>query len=88
MTVPCVSFPQLLYIRAKITTNGPASVTWRWETSDGNSANFTILFIESGAQTVEGHIHVGSAGDYLAKLRVISPNNKVGRAEAHVACTP
>ena len=88
MTVPCASLPQVLYIRAKITTNGPASVTWRWETSAGNSANVTTLFIESGAQTVEYQIHAGSAGDYLAKLRVISPNGKVGRAEAHVACTP
>src|SRR5215510_3653356 len=48
MNVACDAFPQSVIITAFITTNGPAIVIWRWESSAGKtSPENNVLFDEA-----------------------------------------
>jgi len=65
--------------RGAITTNGPATVTYRWEISkDGSyfhgTANATLIFTEAGTQTLNPGADHGGCGNYVVKLIVAGPN--------------
>jgi hypothetical protein len=56
------------YVKATITTNGPATVKYQWLQSDGNNSssnpgpNYTLKFTEAGSQTLtrEWSFHLGA----------------------------
>jgi hypothetical protein len=90
MNVACDAFPRLVTIRVRITTNGPATVLWRWEevnTGDA-SAGENIFFEEGGTRTVEDLYQVKSARDYKLIVRILEPNEVTGEATFKAVCTP
>lgn len=89
LNVACNAFPQSVSASAQITTNGPAVVTWRWETSMGDvSAEKTLLFEAEGAKTVQDYFSVRSANDHWINLHVLLPNDKSGGAYFKITCVP
>ena len=90
MNVSCNAFPRLVTINVRITTNGPATVLWRWEeVSTGDvSADQNILFEEGGTRSAEDLYQVRSARDYQLIVRTILPNEATGQATFKAVCTP
>jgi hypothetical protein len=67
--------PTMLFAQAVITVNGPGTVTYRWERSDGNSEPMeTVNFASAGSQTVNSLWQVNSSGSYWVRVHVFSPN--------------
>ena len=89
MNVACNGFPQVVTINARITTNGPATVVWRWESNTGDvSAEKNLLFEEGGTKTVQDLYQVKSARDYTMLVRTTQPNQLTGDANFKATCTP
>lgn len=90
MNVACNAFPRLVTINVRITTNGPATVLWRWEeVSTGDvSAEKYMLFEEGGTRTAEDLYQVRSARDYQLIVRTLEPNEATGEATFKAVCTP
>jgi len=89
MNVSCNAFPQFVSAGAEITSNGPAVVTWRWETSWGEvSREETLLFESEGTKSVQGYFRVSSANDYWINLHVLLPNDRADGAYFKVTCVP
>jgi hypothetical protein len=89
MHVACDAFPQVVIVSAQITTNGPAIVTWRWESSTGTvSAEKSLLFEEGTTRAVQEYVQVDSANDYSIQIRTLLPNVMIGQANFKVTCEP
>jgi hypothetical protein len=90
MNVACNAFPRLVTINVRITTNGPATVLWRWEEiSTGDiSTEKNILFDEGGTRSAEDLYQVRSARDYQLIVRTLQPNEATGEATFKAVCTP
>ena len=89
INVACGQFPQTVFFEAQIALNGPALVTWRLESSAGyTSAENTLVFEESGAQTANGYYQVPVAGDYWIKIHILKPNDMVEQLNFPANCTP
>jgi SH3 domain-containing protein len=60
---------------ASITTNGPATVQYRWGRSDGASAPVqTISFASAGTQNVTDTWTIGAGGSFYEYVDILSPN--------------
>jgi hypothetical protein len=89
LNVGCTSFPHYVTVSAEITTNGPATVTWRWETSAGETINGDgLLFFEFGSQGVFTTYRINAARDYWIQLHVLSPNDRTSRSTFKATCVP
>jgi hypothetical protein len=90
MNVACNAFPRLVTVNVQITTNGPATVLWRWEEINTGdvSAEKNILFEEGGTRTAEDLYQVKSARDYRLIVRTLLPNEVTGEATFKAVCTP
>jgi hypothetical protein len=89
MNVSCTAFPQYVTVNADITTNGPSTVAFRWETSEGESiAADSLLFLEAGSQAAFIYYKVIAAKDYWIQVHILAPNDMVGRATFKVICVP
>jgi hypothetical protein len=86
--VKCEEFPQTVFFEAKITANGPALVTWKWEANTGSSGEETIIFEEAGTKSVNNYYQVFLPGDYWIKVRVLKPNEISGQVSFPANCTP
>lgn len=88
LVVPGCVFPYSpVELKGSITTNGPATVKWRWETSQGDvSATSSLEFTSFGTKTIEDVYKVGAKGDYWIKLVVLGPNNDMAQATYEVVC--
>ncbi len=89
INVACNQFPQTVFFESEITTNGPALMTWRLETSTGYvSAEETLTYVESGSQTVNGYYQIPVAGDYWLKIHVLRPNDMTEQLNFPANCAP
>ncbi|HLA08499.1 MAG TPA: SH3 domain-containing protein [Anaerolineales bacterium] len=89
INVACDGFPLVVTINIQITTSGPATVTWRWETDTGDfSAEESLLFEEGGTKSVQDLYQVKSARDYTIFVRTYQPNEFMGNAVFKATCTP
>lgn len=90
LNVACNDFPRLVTINAQISTNGPATVVWRWEESSTGevSSEKNILFVEGGTKTVQELYQVKSARDYTMVVRAIQPNILIGQSNFKAICVP
>jgi hypothetical protein len=89
LTVTCSAFPQVVYMTAQITVNGPALVTWRWEASTGVvSSEGMLTFEESGTRIVRDYYKIGAPNDYWIRLHVLGPNDISEQANFLVLCNP
>jgi len=89
MNVPCESFPQYISATAEIVTSGPTNVTWRWESSDGESFDGDpLLYLDGSSQTVQLYYRVKGANNYWLDVHILSPNDTSGRAYFKVTCVP
>ena len=75
-----------------ITINGPGSVSYRWERSDGTSGSTqTINFTGSGTQTVNDNWTISSTTGFTGweKLHILSPNDLSSNQGVFViTCSP
>lgn len=68
---PC---PMVLNFNAVVTANGPGTVTYRWERSDGAfSQTQSIVFATAGSKTVGDTWQLGSSYSGWLRLRVLTP---------------
>jgi hypothetical protein len=90
MNVACNAFPRLVTVDVRITTNGPATVLWRWEeVSTGDiSVEQYIFFDEGGTRSTQDLYQVKSARDYRLIVRTLQPNEATGEATFKAVCTP
>lgn len=89
MNVACNAFPQYAVVNAEIIANGPTTVTWRWETSEGEEINAnSLLFLEAGSQGVFVSYRINTAKDYWIQVHILSPNDTTGRATFKATCVP
>jgi hypothetical protein len=89
LNVSCTAFPQYIIVNADITTNGPATVTWQWETSEGETINANpVLFLETSSQSDFVYYRVKAAKDYWIQVHILSPNDTTGRVTFKATCTP
>ena len=90
MNVACNAFPRLVTVNVRITTNGPATVLWRWEevnTGDISVEQY-IFFDEGGSRSVQDLYQVKSARDYRLIVRTLQPNEATGESTFKAVCTP
>jgi len=69
--------PNDVTFKGTITTNGPATVTYRWEVSGDKQEIMpeeTIEFTEAGTQKVSADVFSADCGNYAVKLRVTEPD--------------
>ena len=87
--VPGCVFPVGYSWNGVITVNGPVTVKWHWELSQGNIVGPTesLVFTAFGSHSLGDSYHIGSAGDSTVKLVVTSPNSLLGIAKFKVVCT-
>jgi len=72
------SCPKTFSCSAIITVNGPGTVTYRWERSDGlASSTQTAVFAAAGSQMVTTGWPRESSGSYWVRVRTLSPNEVV-----------
>jgi hypothetical protein len=89
MNVSCGSFPNYITATAKIFTNGPTNVVWRWESSEGEAFEKNpLLFLEGSSQAVQLYYKVKSANNYWLDVHILSPNDTTGRVYFKVTCVP
>jgi hypothetical protein len=89
LLVPCDQFPQVVYLYADITTDGPALVTYRWEVSTGvSSIDISIPFEEASTQTVSDFYQIASPNDYSVTMHVLGPNDISETTNFQVNCNP
>lgn len=89
MSVSCGSFPQYVTATATIFSNGPTSLVWRWESSEGETfEKEPLLFLEGSSQSVLLYYKVNSAKNFWLQVHVLSPNDTTGRAYFKVTCVP
>ena len=70
--------PKTFTFYATITANGPGTVTYRWERSDGGSSDVqSITFNAAGTKTImlQWELSTSSSGWY--RVHVLTPNNAV-----------
>jgi len=64
-------------LTANIFTDGPGTVTYTWEFSDGSISDEQSLdFPGAGTQTVSTTFKVTAAGDYWGRVRIDNPNHQ------------
>jgi len=89
LNISCSAFPQYITITAAITTNGPATVTWRWETSENEVFDKDpLLYLEGSSQPVLLYYKVNAAKDYLIQVHILSPNDTTGQLLFKATCVP
>ncbi len=87
--IACSAFPQVVTIIADVTTSGPATVTWHWESSTGFvSPDKQMLFAASDTKTVQDYYQVTAVNDYRIQVQTTLPNIMTGQASFQVICTP
>jgi hypothetical protein len=74
-TGPC---PKTIHFWGTITVNGPCTVTYRWERSDGSQSASpeTIAFTGAGSQTV-ANLWTRGEGTGWQRLHILTPNDTV-----------
>ncbi|GAB4423573.1 MAG: hypothetical protein Kow002_13120 [Anaerolineales bacterium] len=73
--------PNPVEFSGSISTNGPATVTYRWEVSGDTTVpgtDETIEFTESGTKTLTAPAFSIDCGEYTVTLRVSQPNETFG----------
>ena len=89
LNVACTAFPQYVTVNADITVNGPATVAFRWETSEAEAIGADPLqFLEVGTQSAFIYYKVVSAKDYWIDVHILGPNDISSRALFKAICVP
>ncbi len=80
--------PETFNFSAVITANGPGTVQYKWERSDGANAPVeTVTFASAGTHTVNDTWNLGTAGSYWKRVRILSPNAMVSNnAQFTLSC--
>ncbi len=67
--------PMIVNFNAVITVNGPGTVTYRWESSEGGTGTMqSINFLSAGLQEVSTSLQADTTGSYWLRLHVFTPN--------------
>lgn len=84
------SCPETVDFRGQITMNGPGTVKYFFERSDGATSPVrTLHFAFAGTQLVDTSWAIGRSYEGYQKLKVISPNSKESsKAEFNLNCRP
>lgn len=89
INVACNGLPQVVTISAQITTSGPSTITWHWQSSAGVvSPDKQILFEVGDTKTVRDYYQVSTVNDYIIQVQTTQPNIMTGQASFKVVCTP
>jgi hypothetical protein len=89
INVACDQLPQVVTINVEITSSGPSTVVWHWESSTGTvSADKTVLFEAGDMKAVQDYYQVDKINDYMIKAQTTLPNIMTGQASFKVVCTP
>jgi hypothetical protein len=89
MNVSCDAFPQYVTATARIFTNGPTNVVWRWESSDGEAFDKDpLLYLDGSSQSVQLYYKVKGVNDYWLAVHILSPNDMSGKAYFKATCVP
>ncbi len=80
--------PKVFNFYTVITANGPGSVTYQWEKSDGTFVPGLINFAAAGSQTVTSSWSVGTSYSGWQRVHVFSPNEVISnQANFTLTCT-
>jgi len=81
--------PANIYSEAIITVNGPGTVTYRWEDSEGGiKPTENVYFLNAGSQSVNTTWPVGLSGTFWVRLHVLTPNETLSnQASFTLSCS-
>ena len=89
LNVACTAFPQYVTVNADITVNGPTTVAFRWETSEGESIGAdALLYLETGTHSAFIYYKIISAKDYWIQVHILAPNDTTSRVIFKATCVP
>ena len=89
LNVSCEAFPQYVTVNADIVTNGPTTVMFRWETSEGETISADeLLYLEAGTKSAFIYYKLNAAKDYWIQVHVFAPNDTGNRIVFKATCTP
>ena len=89
VNVSCTAFPQYVTINVILAVNGPTTVKFQWETSEGETFSADpILFLEASSNGTFLYYKVNSAKDYWFQVHVLSPNDISSRITYRTTCVP
>jgi hypothetical protein len=87
--VGCSQFPQTVFFEARVTTNGPTLLTWKWEVSNGAVSDVgSLVYERAGTQVINEYYRINGPNDYWVKLYILTPNERVEQVTFPVNCTP
>ena len=70
--------PKTFNFSAVIAVNGPGTVTYRWERSDGAIASTqTVTFTAAGSKTVTATWTLSAAGTHWMRIHILTPNEMI-----------
>jgi hypothetical protein len=79
--------PNTFDFAADITLNGPGTVKYRWERSDGTQRpDVTLTYSEAGTKTVTDSWPLSQIGNFWEEIHVLSPNNVTSGAGFTNSC--
>ncbi|MBN2394384.1 MAG: protein kinase [Anaerolineae bacterium] len=80
--------PKKFDFSASITVNGPGTVTYKWERSDGAQAPVeTITFAAAGSQTIASSWTLSAEGTRWQQVHILTPNDMLSsQASFTLAC--
>jgi hypothetical protein len=81
--------PKTFTFSGSITTNGPATVTYRWERSDNAQGPIqTLTFLAAGSQTVTETWQLGATYSGWERIHILTPNDLISnQAVFNLSCS-
>ncbi|MGB8708132.1 MAG: hypothetical protein WCD72_09365 [Dehalococcoidia bacterium] len=75
---------------ANITANGPGTVTYIWESTDGGGYSYTwnITFPTAGTQKITLPVEMSALPSGLYRVHVLTPNDVVSNSTYYTTCAP
>jgi hypothetical protein len=75
---------------AYITTNGPGTVTYNWESMDGGGFSYTwsVRFPTAGSQKITLPLEMSALPSGSYRVHVLTPNDSVSNSVYYTTCAP
>jgi hypothetical protein len=89
LNVSCQAIPQYVTINVILKVNGPTTVKFQWETSEGEIFPADpLLYLEASSNGSFLYYRVKSAKDYWFQVHILSPNDMSNRITFRTTCVP
>jgi hypothetical protein len=84
------NFTGCFNLNATITANGPGTVTYKWESTDGGGYSYTwnMTFLTAGTQKIALPVEMSALPSGPYRVHVLTPNDVVSNSTYYTTCAP